>query len=135
MSLIIDVVLNARTAFWDHDNGVQICKTGPMLKQYIVHRIGWMDIISSFPFQTLKLDENPSVSGNVKTLQMLRLCQVVRIAKVVRAVKALQAIFFKLVNDTFGSLSVSVSVYTMVSTQAICLLWVFLREIACDYSG
>lgn len=46
----------------------------------------------------------------------------VRVLKVIRAIKALQNTFFKIVNDTFGALSVSVSVYTMRMTKLCTLL-------------
>jgi hypothetical protein len=119
MSLLVDVALNFRTAFYDAENAEMITDTMPMIKNYLIKRVGWMDIISSIPFQTLQLDSNPNVSNNLKTLQILRLCQVARIMKVIRAIKALQDMFFKLVNDTFGSLSVSISVYTMRMTKLV----------------
>jgi CRP-like cAMP-binding protein len=122
LSLIADVVVNARSAYYDEGNQELITGTWPMFKHYMIKKVGWMDVISSFPFQTLKIDDNPNISSNMKTLQLLRLCQVVRIAKVIRAVSAMQDAFFKIVNDTLGSLSVSVSVYTMRMTKLVTLL-------------
>jgi hypothetical protein len=73
-SLIADVVINARTAYENitEKDSEMVSGTIPMLKHYMFKKLGWMDVISSFPFQTLKLDENPNVSRNMKTLQMLR---------------------------------------------------------------
>lgn len=122
LALISDVGVNMRTAYYNDAEAELVTASWPMFKHYIVNKVGWMDIISSFPFQTFKFDDNPNISGNMKLLQMLRLCQVVRIAKVIRAVGALQEAFFKIVNDTLGSLSVSVSVYTMRMTKLITLL-------------
>lgn len=122
LSLIADVCVNARTAYYDEANAELVTGSWPMFKHYMIKKVGWMDVISSFPFQTFKIDDNPNVSSNMKTLQLLRLCQVVRIAKVVRAVSAMQDAFFKIVNDTLGSLSVSVSVYTMRMTKLVTLL-------------
>ena len=122
LALISDVLINMRTAYWDENNSEMVTGSFAMARYYVFKKVGWMDIISSFPFQTLKLDANPNLSSNMKTLQLLRLCQVVRIVKVIRAVTAMQDAFFKIVNDTLGSLSVSVSVYTMKMTKLITLL-------------
>ena len=131
MSLLADVAINLRTAYWDEENGELVTDTWSMIKNYLWFRVGWMDIISSFPFQTMKFDTNANVSGNVKLLQMLRLCQVTRIAKVIRAIKALQHAFYKLVNDTLGRLTVSVSVYTMRMTKLCTLLVTTAHLCAC----
>ena len=131
VSLIADVAINLRTAYWDDANGELVSDTWSMAKNYLWVRVGWMDIISSFPFQTLQFDTDPNVSGNVKLLQMLRLFQVTRIAKVIRAIKALQQAFYKLVNDTLGRLTVSVSVYTMRMTKLCTLLVTSAHLCAC----
>ena len=131
LSLIADVFVNMRTAYHDIENAVLITGTWPMLKHYMWVRFGWMDVISSFPFQTLRVDTDPNLSGNIKLLQMLRLCQVTRIAKVIRAIKGLQQAFFKLVNDTLGRLTVSVSVYTMRMTKLCTLLLTSAHLTAC----
>ena len=131
LSLIADVFVNMRTAYHDIENAMLITDAWPMLKHYLWVRVGWMDIISSFPFQTLRVDTNPNLSGNMKLLQLLRLCQVTRIAKVIRAIKGLQHAFFKLVNDTLGRLTVSISVYTMRMTKLCTLLITTAHLTAC----
>eukprot|EP01043_Picozoa_sp_COSAG02_P054630 COSAG02_NODE_6216_length_3719_cov_131.992541_1_plen_511_part_00 len=131
LSLIADVAINLRTAYWDEENGELVTDTWSMIKNYLWFRVGWMDVVSSFPFQTMKFDTNANVSGNMKLLQMLRLCQVTRIAKVIRAIKALQHAFYKLVNDTLGRLTVSVSVYTMRMTKLCTLLITSAHLCAC----
>jgi hypothetical protein len=102
-----------------------------MMKHFLFARVGWMDIISSFPFQTLKMDAGLDMHSHMKGLQMLRFLQVVRIIKVMRAIKSLQTAFFKLVNDTFGSMSLSISVYTMRMTKLLTMLVITAHVCAC----
>ena len=97
-----------------------------MQNNYVFKHLGWMDLLSSVPFQTLRMD-----TGDLKAMQLIRFLQFVRILKVFRAVKALQTAFFKLMNDTFGSLSVSVSVYSLRMAKLLTLLMIIGHVCAC----
>ena len=131
-SLLADVVINARTAFevtTEHGSEL-VTATLPMFKQYMFKRMGWVDVIGSFPFQTLRIEERMQ---GMKSLQLLRLCQVLRLVKVIRAIKQIQTAFFKVVNDTFGGVSVSVSLYALRMVKLVTLLATVAHVSACGW--
>jgi hypothetical protein len=135
LSLLADVVIGMRTAFEQTtEHGAELVTgTIPMLKTYLFKRMGILDIVASFPFQTARLEQNNNFAGNLKSLQMLRFCQVLRLIKVMRAIKAIQTAFFKVVNETFGSLNASVSLYTLRMIKLLTLLMTVAHLCACGW--
>lgn len=135
LSLIADVLIGMRTAFSQAtEDGIElITDTIPMLKNYVFKRMGLLDMFASIPFQTMRLEQSSAYGGNLKSLQILRLCQVLRLIKVMRAIKAIQTAFFKIVNETFGNLHVSVSLYTLRMVKLVTLLGTVAHLCACGW--
>ena len=132
---MIDVVVNLRTAYWEHGPNTKSTLVTDQASIFVNYARGWFffDLIGAFPINLLMLafcnDEDNSNASNLlrapKILKQLRLLRAMRILRIVRLKRMLERVrdYFNIRAGYLRLLQMLIGVFLVLHYDACIMHW------------